>query len=142
VEKAIEQGKLRVHFHMLNFLDGNSNPPGYSTRAANAAIAAAHHGTWASYYETLYAEQPEEHSAGYSTKQLVALGKKFGLGQDFAQAVQNQKYKQTVTQNTKRVLNSKKITGTPTVLHNGQKVQLRQGGHYYNWVAPLLNKAG
>jgi protein-disulfide isomerase len=141
VEQAIEQGKLRVHFHMVDFLDGNSDPPGYSTRAANAAIAAAHNGKWASYYNSLYGQQPEEGSPGYSTDQLTTLGNELGMGQQFASAVHQQKYQAAVAQDSKKVKQSGKITGTPTVLHNGKKVTLRRGGHYYNWVAPLVDKS-
>jgi protein-disulfide isomerase len=140
VEQALQQGELRVNFHMLNSLDGNSQPPGYSTRAANAAIAAAQHGTWASYYDSLYADQPGEGSPGYSTQQLVSLGKKLGLGQQFAHAVQSQKYKDAISRNTKQLITSNKIRGTPTVLHDGDKVTLKRGGHYYNWVAPLVEE--
>jgi protein-disulfide isomerase len=141
VEQALGNGKLRVHFHMVNFLDGNSNPPGYSTRAANAAIAAAHDGQWASFYNSLYADQPEEGSAGYSKDQLVSLGKKLGMGKQFADAVRNEKYKAAVGQDSKRAKQSGKITGTPTVLHDGKKVRISRGNHYYNWVAPLVNKS-
>jgi protein-disulfide isomerase len=140
VEQALEQGKLRVHFHMLNALDGNSRPPGYSSRAANAAIAAAQHGKWASYYDSLYADQPGEGSPGYSSQQLVSLGKKLGLGRHFAHAVQGEKYKGAISRNTKQLISSGTIRGTPTVLHDGHKVTLKRGGHYYNWVAPLVDK--
>lgn len=145
LEKALKEGKIKANFHMLNLLDKHSSPPGYSTRAANAAMAAAKGGHWAQYYSSLYANQPQEGTAGYSTAQLVSLGTRIGLGQSFADAVRNGTYSKDVMRNTEQA--AKKLSkmsadgswGTPTVLRNGKKVTLTDKTSYIDWVTPLVN---
>ena len=41
LHEELEDGSIRVHYHLLNLLDDRSDPPGYSLLAANAALAAA-----------------------------------------------------------------------------------------------------
>ena len=60
---------------------GPLRPAGYSTTAGNAIICAAENGAFPSVHASLYAAQPEENAAGYTTDQLVALGQQVGAGQ-------------------------------------------------------------
>lgn len=134
LDQAIAAGKIKVRFHMLNFLDQNSNPPGYSMRAANAALAAAAHGKFADYYTTLYSKQPEEGSAGYTNAQLINVGKRMGLGNDFANAVNSGKYDAAIKQDLQGFAKSvggfyqqqyhMQYLATPTVMYNGKALDV------------------
>jgi protein-disulfide isomerase len=81
MRQAVVASKLRVRYHMINLLDDRSNPPGYSMRAASAAlaVAAAAPGSFASFHDSLYADQPAEGSAGYDVKQLEQLATDLGV---------------------------------------------------------------
>lgn len=137
IEKAIADGKVQVTYHMLDFLDQNSNPPGYSTRAANAAVAAANFGKFADFHHSLYKQgsQPKEGTAGYDNAKLVKLGQDLGITDPgFADAVNNGKYTAPVQQDTQVALNDPNLKtdngdgkppafGTPTVAQNGKKIE-------------------
>lgn len=81
MRQAITAGKLRIRYHMVNLLDDRSNPPGYSTRAASAALAVAESdpGAFMSFHDSLYADQPGEGSAGYNVDQLEQLATDLGV---------------------------------------------------------------
>lgn len=81
MRQAVVASKLRIRYHMLNLLDDRTNPPGYSTRAAAAALAVAEAdpGAFASFHDSLYADQPGEGSAGYDVGQLEQLATDLGV---------------------------------------------------------------
>jgi protein-disulfide isomerase len=147
IRAAVERGDLRVRFHMLPFLDRFSNPPGYSGRAANAAIAAADGGKFVPYYASLYEAQPAEGSAGYTDAQLVALGQALGLGPMFVDAVEYQRYVPSMRRDYQHALAT--VGGdhyqgdfrTPTIVHDGQLVTYEVQGRPIDWLGPLLDEA-
>jgi protein-disulfide isomerase len=147
IRAAMERGDLRVRYHMLPFLDRYSNPPGYSSRAANAAIAAAEGGKFVPYYTSPYAAQPAEGSAGYTDAQLVALGQALGLGADFVDAVQQQRYVSAIQRDFQQALATvgrdyyQGNFTTPTTVHDGQLVAHEHQGRPIDWLGPLLDKA-
>ena len=66
---AIEAGEVRVEYRIVSFLDGAS-PNAYSSRAANALMAVqdtAGPEAFAALHDTLFANQPEEGTAGPTT---------------------------------------------------------------------------
>jgi protein-disulfide isomerase len=144
---AMERGDLRVRYHMLPMLDRYSNPPGYSSRAANAAIAAAEGGMFVPYYTSLYAAQPAEGSAGYTDAQLVVLGRALGLGSDFVDAVEHQRYVGAIQRDFQEALATvgrdyyQGNFTTPTIVHDGQLVTHEDQGRPIDWLGPLLDKA-
>lgn len=133
---------------MLPFLDRNSNPPGYSSRAANAAIAAAQSGKFVQYYSSLYTAQPKEGAAGYTDSQLLQLGRDLGLGLEFSQAVNNQSYANAVQGDFQQVLATvgqdlyHGSFQTPTVTHDGQLVNYHSDGQPIDWLGPLIDTGG
>ena len=79
IAKAVDEGKLTVNYHLLNFLDTSSGSGNYSSRAVATLMCTATHlgstkGTWASLHAALYSTglQPQEGSAGLSNEQLNA----------------------------------------------------------------------
>jgi hypothetical protein len=128
-------------------LDRFSNSPGYSGRAANAALAAAEGGKFVAYYASLYEAQPAEGSAGYTDAQLVALGQALGLGPEFVDAVEHQRYVpaiQRAYQHALATVGSDHYQGgfrTPTIVHDGQLVTYEDQGRPIDWLGPLLDEA-
>ncbi len=77
---AVQAGEVKVRYHLVNLLEARSDPPGYSSRAANAAIAVAVHSAsdFPDFHRSLFAAQPAEGSTGYSKAQLVSLSERLG----------------------------------------------------------------
>lgn len=126
---ALNAGKLTVRFHTIAILDSRTNPTGYSTRAANAALCAVPAGVYPTYREKLFANQPAEGSAGLTNDQLVQFGTEVGAKGDFAACVTGGKNAPAVTAETKKAiadpsLQTGGVFGTPTVVYNGAMVDL------------------
>ncbi|MGW5055167.1 DsbA family protein [Actinokineospora sp. NPDC004072] len=79
IEQAIAAGDLRVRYHLINLLAERSDPPGYSTDAATAALLAADAGQFPSFHKSLFAAQPAEDARGWDRDQLIALGTALGI---------------------------------------------------------------
>lgn len=150
--EALANGQIQARIHMLPFLDQNSNPPGYSGRAASASVAAAANGGFADFYNSLYAKQPDEGSAGYTNDQLINLGERLHIGGSFADDVRNGKYVDEVNADftkARKDLSNLYHGGfaTPTILYNGKPLdvlprQNRQTGELTPpppWVKDLIN---
>lgn len=138
--QAMAAGKLEVRYHLLNILDSNTTPPGYSLLAANAAIAAAKQGKFADFHASLYASQPKEGGAGYTNEQLLSLGKRLGITAaqfttDVNKGAYNDLVKKQVTTASGPPVN---LTGTPTVLNGTTDLQALQDPQ---WLDKLLNNA-
>jgi len=121
LDRLVAQGKASVVYHPLAFLDRASSTD-YSTRASAASGAAAEGGKFREYAKALFAQQPAEGSAGLSDDQLIAIGRSVGLGDAFAQAVRDGKYKPW-TAHVTDAASGDGVTGTPTVRVAGKDVQ-------------------
>lgn len=129
---ALDAGKVTVRYHMVNLLDGQSNPPGYSTLGGNALICAAENGAFPTLHKTLYDRQPEEGGKGFTTEQLVAAGQAAGAGPGYAECVQNGTHSAAVAANYQQASSDPALQqtsggatgfGTPTVVVGGRTVQ-------------------
>ncbi|MFI9387514.1 DsbA family protein [Kutzneria sp. NPDC052558] len=136
--KAMADGQLQVKYHLLNILDANTKPAGYSTLAANAAIAAAKQGKFADFHASLYAAQPKEGGPGYTNDQLISLGKRLGItAPQFADDVNKGAYNNLVTQQvTTASAPPVNLQGTPTVMQGTTAIQALQDPQ---WLDKLLN---
>jgi protein-disulfide isomerase/uncharacterized membrane protein YphA (DoxX/SURF4 family) len=118
----IASGKVKVHYHVISFLDSASSTK-YSSRAANALYAAAgvSPDAFAKYHQLLYQQQPAEGSAGLTEDKLVQLAQQAGAG-SVADQIRAGTYADYVARATDQ--SSKDgVTGTPTVRVNGKAVQ-------------------
>jgi protein-disulfide isomerase/uncharacterized membrane protein YphA (DoxX/SURF4 family) len=118
----INSGKVKVHYHVISFLDSSSTTK-YSSRAANAlyAAAAVSPDAFAKYHQVLYQQQPAEGSAGLTEDKLVQLAQQSGAGAA-ADQIRAGTYADYVARATDQ--SSKDgVTGTPTVLVNGKALQ-------------------
>lgn len=128
IEQAMAAGRAVVRYHPVAILDELSDPVGYSTEAANAAICAAEVGIFPDFHASLFAAQPAEGGAGYSTEALVALGRELGAGEEFAACVRQGAHDGDVAALTQRAIeqapSGERGFGTPTVTVGGQLVDL------------------
>jgi protein-disulfide isomerase len=139
ITNALNSGQITVRFHTIAILDQSTNPPGYSTRAANAALCAAPAGIYPTFREKLFAEQPAEGSAGLTNDQLIAFGTQLGATGDFAGCVNGAANAPAVTAETNAAaadpaLQTDGQFGTPTVAIKGAKVDLNNT----NWLKDAI----
>ncbi|WP_030439829.1 DsbA family protein [Actinoplanes subtropicus] len=121
IKQLVADKKVTVRYHMVAILDDRSQGTKYSTRAAGAAAEAAQEGKFQEYFDVLYANQPEENSTGLSDAKLIELGKSVGLGDTFANAVNNKTYDAWVATVTD-TFSARGFNGTPTVVVNGKQL--------------------
>lgn len=124
LNQMVADKKIKLVYHPLAFLDRNSTTE-YSTRSANAFACAANddYGKLQAYFQTLYANQPPEGSAGLTDDKLIQLGHSAGIsGTAFDKCVRDGTYKSWVQNVTDKAVN-RGVTGTPTVYVDGKQVQ-------------------
>ena len=122
--RLLQSRTIRIIYHPMGYLDNNSTPVGYSTRAASAAGCAADAGKFAQYTKVLFAVQPPEGSAGLSESQLIAMGARAGITlPSFAACVRGNEYRPWARYVT-QVAANRYISATPTVLVDGQRVDV------------------
>jgi protein-disulfide isomerase len=121
--------------HPVAYLDRFSTNQ-YSTRASAASACASDDGHFQEYVSLLFANQPAEGSAGPTDQQLIQLGTKNGLSQKFAQCVRDKRYV-TWAKKVSDDAGRAGVTGTPTVLVNGKKVQANTAS-----IVAAINQAG
>lgn len=125
---ALNGNRITVRYHDVAILDDRTDPPGFSTRAANAALCAAQAGVFPAYHARLFDEQPAEGSAGLTDEQLVAFGA--DLGVDLGPCVTGAANAADVAAATDAARsdpatrNPEGQFGTPTVLLDGARVDL------------------
>jgi protein-disulfide isomerase len=126
---ALNEGRITVRFHNVAILDRLTEPPGYSTRAANAALCSVPAGIFPRYHHALFDEQPAEGSAGLTDDELIALGTELGAQGDFAECVRGGTHTEAVAAETEKATNDPALQtqgrfGTPTVTVDGQRADL------------------
>jgi len=124
IDQLVAANKVTVQYHPIAILDRASSTE-YSTRSAAASAAAAQGGKFAEYHKVLFANQPEEGSAGLDNAKLIELGKSVGLTDAaFADAVDAGTYKAWATKVTETAT-ARGVSSTPTVLVGGQPLENR-----------------
>jgi protein-disulfide isomerase len=129
MKTALNENKITVKYHTIAILDRLTEPQGYSTRAANAALCAAASNIYPGYHEKLFAEQPAEGGSGLTDEQLIAFGTELGAGAEFGTCVSGGANADAVGAETQKAaadpaLETDGNFGTPTVTVNGQKIDL------------------
>jgi protein-disulfide isomerase len=128
IEKLVRSGLAELEVHPVAILDNYSQGNRYSTRAANAAVCVANYqpDRFQAVSTALYANQPEEGTAGKTDAQLLSVIKGAGAGSDkITSCVTTQRFAHWVTDATTRVgkplpnSDVKALASTPTVIVNG-----------------------
>ncbi len=125
VTDLAQQGKMKLVYHVKNFLDDNLRNDS-STRAGNAAFCAADAGKFQEFHNAVFANQPAE-GTGYDDAALRGFAEEAGVkGEalttwqacvdagkyvDYVNSVEDQSFKDGVR-------------GTPTIRINGEIVDL------------------
>lgn len=115
IKQAVADGTVRANYHVMSFLGPESD------RAASAAGCAANAGKYAEFHDELYANQPVEHTGGYTHQDLRTAGKKVGITDPtFDKCVNTDAYaKWTNKVDTEAA--KRGVTATPTVFINDKK---------------------
>ncbi|PSL57405.1 protein-disulfide isomerase [Saccharothrix carnea] len=124
IKQEIEEGELRVRYHLLPMLVRLSRPEGYSLDAANAALCAADQDRFWQYHQALFAVQPREGGPGHIDEELVDLGTELGISGDFARCVRNGTHDDEARAELARLQDTDFFTGTPAVTVDGEPVDL------------------
>lgn len=112
---AVNAGKVSVEYRMRSFIGAES------VRAANALAAAAAEGKFEALREAEFLNQPQERSGGYTTNDLIALGRAVGLDSpQYVDAVRSMKYAGWVAKVDDRASKDGNV-GTPQLMRVGGK---------------------
>jgi protein-disulfide isomerase len=135
IEKQLEAGTVKVRYHMINLLDASSVPAGYSSMAANTALAVATvaPGKFMDFHYSLYQKQPEENGPGWTQSQLNNLASRLGVsGAQFDNLVNSKTYDQQIQTNMNNANSNQALYqtssdgtkgfGTPTILVDNKVV--------------------
>lgn len=128
----VSSGAATVEIHPISILDRGSQGTKYSTRSANAAACVANYSPdqfWA-FNTLMFQNQPQENTSGLDDDTIKGLVSQAGA-QNLDQinsCIDDGEFKSWVADSTSRALQGplpgtteEKVTGTPTVLVNGQK---------------------
>jgi protein-disulfide isomerase len=116
--------KIKLIWHPLSILNTQSNPPGYSMRAASAAGCAADVGMnkMKAFGEALFQAQPPAGSAGLNDDQLIELAGRVGIiTPAFAACVRELRYRDWVNNGNEKAT-QRGVKQAPTVYVNGKPV--------------------
>ncbi len=128
----LENGGATIEIHPIAILDRLSQGTKYSTRAVNAMACVANYSPNQAYdfHMGLFSNQPAENTPGLSDDEMITIAEtaKVNALDDVSACIKNQEFKAWVSTSSARALNGpipnsdiEKVTGTPTVLVNGQK---------------------
>jgi protein-disulfide isomerase len=150
IEKQLEAGTIQVRYHMINLLDANSNPAGYSSLAANTALAVATVAPqkFMDFHYSLYQTQPTEGKAGWTQDQLTNLANRLGVsGAAFDKLINDGTYKAQINKNMEAAQTDQSLYqtdssgqkgfGTPTIVYAGKPVNYQTQG----WLETIISSA-
>ena len=113
----IAAGAVAVEYRMRSFLGVES------VRADNALAAAAEAGSFDELRREVFANQPPEHSGGFTIEDLLGLGRRAGLSSaEYVTTVREGRYESWVRQNEK-VFAQQDPEGTPYAVLDGRPVR-------------------
>lgn len=129
ITTALNQGKIKVNYHLLAILNERSSPPGYSTLAGNAGLCAADARIWPAFHARLFAEQPAEGGPGKSAQELVSIGQQLGASGEFANCVRANGDAAAIARATNEAAANPVVApggrlATPTILVNGAQADI------------------
>jgi protein-disulfide isomerase len=135
IEQQLQAGTVKVRYHMINLLDASSVPAGYSSMAANTALAVATvaPAKFMDFHYSLYQKQPEENGPGWTQSQLNNLAGRLGVsGAQFDSLVNSKTYNNQIQTNMNNANSNQALFqtssdgtrgfGTPTILVNNKVI--------------------
>ena len=136
MKKAVEDGKLVVNVHTLNFLDGENyeTNTGHSTRALAAIDVLARNGETEPWWNARkYLMENQENVSTWEAKDFAELAKAFGASKDSVKQIEDSSLNDAQNVGAKNAKKLKDQTGklsSPRVLIDGKDIDT----DIYNWV--------
>ena len=133
IRSWVDTGAATLEIRPISFLDRASLNE-YSSRAANAAFCVANFepDSYFDMHSNLMINQPAEGQEGLDDNELYKVAEQSGAGTNEVKGcIQNKSFADYIEQHTQNVLNTPQqgvtVTGTPTVLVNGNKFSWATG---------------
>jgi protein-disulfide isomerase len=122
IQQLADNGQAKVVYHIMSFLDLNLQNDS-SARATNAAGCAQDQGAFVEYHKQVFENQPAVEGDGYTDEQLLNFGENAGVPDmgRFEECMKNDTFGGWVDR-VERLGEDAQISGTPTVLVNGTRV--------------------
>ena len=141
IRSWVDTGVATVEYHPISFLD-RSSVDNYSSRAANLAACTANYSP-ESYFEVnsiLMERQPGEGSGNLDNNDLLGIAEEAGVNVDeeFTACVESKAFADWIQETTNSVLTTPRpdsgvqITGTPSVIVNGEEYTWATGEELVN----------
>jgi protein-disulfide isomerase len=141
IKAWVESGEATIEFHPISFLDGQSLNE-YSSRSTNAAlcVANAQPSKFFDVNTALYANQPEENTAGPSDTQLKETLAAAGveMTEDITTCIDQKRYSKYIENRTAEAFSKPAVTGTEVP---GGTPYVLVNGNLYDWEGKLENLA-
>lgn len=143
VAQAVDEGKLAVRYHLMNFLDQLSASGDYSTRAVAATLCIADTGNgvaYSAFHSELFSVegQPKERgSSDHTNEDLATIANNAGANEDAVTCIREGKKvpdAQQAGNASKQALTDLGGRGTPSVFVDGTPIDTTNA----EWVANLL----
>jgi protein-disulfide isomerase len=126
LQSLVDDGMITLEIHPVAILDRASQGTKFSTRAASAMYCVAENDPDAAldFMTSMYANQPEENTAGLTDEAITAIAEAAGATNS-AECIADQRYDGFVTAMTKLIPPDESgQVGTPTVTVNGERITL------------------
>ncbi len=128
IEELAKAGKVKLVYHIKNFLDDNLRNDS-STRAGVGAFCAAEAGKFLEYHDQLYAHQPAQEGQGWTDAELTSFAEQAGLSgtelTTWKSCFAEQKYASYIV-SVEKASFADGVKGTPTIRINGKQIELSQ----------------
>jgi protein-disulfide isomerase len=125
-----EEGRIKLVYHVKNFLDDNLGNDS-STRAANGAFCAADAGKFQEFHTQVFTNQPAREGDGFTDAELTSFAETSGLTGDalttWQQCADAGKFVDYVNSVEAQSFEDG-VRGTPTIRINGEIVELQSVG--------------
>ncbi|MBB2912917.1 protein-disulfide isomerase [Streptosporangium becharense] len=126
IKNLAAEGKAKVVFHPITIFPQEMNngiTRGNSVRAAVAARCVPGGAPWLKLHDKIFEEQPAETAKGFEVADLVAWGKEAGVTDaNFEKCVTGQEKAADHDAYSKKILETQKLQGTPTLKLDGTEV--------------------
>jgi protein-disulfide isomerase len=132
IASLVDTGEFELEIHPISIRDASSQGTKYSTRAANAAVCVANYAPnrFYEFHAALFANQPEEGTAGLTNEELAGFAADFESAEEIRTCIVDEDFSAWVNSASDRALRGPlpdadvdRVIGTPTVIVNGQKYQ-------------------
>lgn len=119
IDNEVATGRIRYVFRHFPFIDDRA-PGNESDQSANASMCATEQGQFWEYHEMLFANWNGENHGAFSDRRLIAFAEALGLDMDqFNNCFRENRYQAEINDDLEKGRQAG-VTGTPSVLVNGQ----------------------